>query len=484
MIVAVALAALAQLVISQSSASSQSYAIDAPRAEGVWLSSSVGSGYVAGDVVVGASVGAGWETDPFALHIELPLTLRVIDLAPAVPPTTSPEACRYIRCEEWTDAGEISLDAASRIVSELRVLHPGDPVHLKGGRLFATLGHGQHIARYTNAAEWDRRGSGLYLEGNVPVARTRIDALAGRLFAPQDLFAARIASSPLDAAAGADDVTRFLARLRLGVEVAGDAFAPVARNGVAAVDPNGSIFDGAATRPLVGGAVDLAWPLLDESEGAGIQIEPWVSASTMTGLLDRSAAEGGTPGVGGGGSAGLDVTVDAIFVAVRLAARGTLDAPRHRSTLFGTLYDVDRKRYLDARGVFSPFGVADLGAGGGAGGGGSAELVVMRAVRAGARLHVDPVAEGTELETFAEVGVGPVAVGARALQRALRGPGDALAFGPRTFVVAEAAWTVWAPVSLFARWRHAPRFDGVRGNSGLAVDDDVFVGASLDLVLQ
>lgn len=466
--------------------SSQAYAIDAPRAEGLWLSTSLGAGYVAGDVVVGAAVGAGVEIEPFGLHVEAPLTLRAVDLAPGVPATTTPAACRVIRCEEWTDAGEISLDAASRVVEELRVFHPGDVVHLRGGRLFATLGHAQHLARYTNAAEWDRRGSGLYLESNIPVLRTRVDAIAGRLFEPQDLFGARVALSPLDAAAGADVVTRFLARLRLGVEVAGDAFAPVvdAASGAPAVDPNGSIFANAASRALVGGAVDVAWPLLDESEGAGIQIEPWLSGSTMTGLLDRAAVDGGTPGVGGGGSAGLDVTVDAIFVAVRLAARGTLDTPRHRSTLFGTLYDVDRKRVLDARGAFAPFGVADLPATGGAGGGGSAEVVVMRAVRAGARMHVDPVVQGTELEAFGEVGIGPVAIGARALQRALRGPGDALDFGERTFVVAEAAWAVWAPVSLFARWRHAPRFDGARGGDGLAVDDDVFAGASLDIVLQ
>jgi hypothetical protein len=264
--------------------------------------------------------------------------------------------------------------------------------------------------------------------------------------------------------------------------VAGDAFAPVASNGAAAVDPNGSIFPGAATRPLIGGAVDLAWLLLDESEGAGIQIEPWIAASTMTGLLERAAAEGGTPGLGGGGSAGLDVTVDIIFVALRLTARGTLDSARHRSALFGTLYDVDRKRYLDARGAFSPFGVADLAAPGGAGGGGSAEVVVMRMVRAGARMHVDPVPEATEIELFGELGLGPAAIGVRGLQRALRGPADAFAFGERTFIVAEAAWAVLPPVSLFARWRHAPRFDGARG--GVNVDDDVFAGASLDIVLQ
>lgn len=447
-------------------------AIEAPRAHGVWLSSTAGAGYVGGDVVVGASVGAGVETEPFGLHIDVPLTLRIVDLAPAVSPST-PTACKYVRCEEWTDAGDVSVDALSRVVEELRVLRPGDPVHVRGGRLFATLGRGQHIARYTNAAEWDRRGSGVFVEGNVPVLRTRIDALAGRLLAPQDLVGVRIATSPLDAAAGADDLTRFLSRLRLGIEGAADFRAPVGN----AVDVNGAILPGSDSRPVMGAAVDVGWPLLDDSDGAAgaLQVEPWVSGSTMTGLVDTQ----GRPGVGAGTSAGLDVTIDAIFVAARLSARGTLDTARHRSALFGTLYDVDRKRAFDARGTFASVGVADWPARGGAGGGGALEVVVMRAVRAGARVHVDPVPEGSELEAFTEVGIGPVLVGVRGLQRALRGPGDLVDFGDRTFVVAEGAWNIWAPISLFARWRRAPRFiDGPR------MQDDVFAGASLDVVLQ
>ena len=452
-----------------------SYAIDGPRPEGLWLSTELGAGYVGDDVVAGVAVGAGVETAPFGLHVEVPLTLRVIDLAPAVSPAL-PSSCRYVRCEEWTDGGKASLDALSRVVEELRVLRPGDVVHVRGGRLFATLGRGQHVARYTNASEWDRRGSGLYVEGNVPFGRMKLEGLAGRLLAPQDLLAARASSSVLEAEPGADDVTRFLGRMRLGIEGAADLRAPLGL----AVDGNGTVLPDSKSRPIVAGAVDVGWPLLDDIDGAGVQVEPWVSVSAMDGLQHQLAPDLVNRGFGVGGSAGLEVTVDAIFVAVRLSARGTLDGARHRSALFSTLYDVDRKRVLAATGDYAATGAAELSAPGGVGGGGALEVIVVRAVRAGARVHVDPVPEATELEAFAEVGVGPVLVGVRGLQRALRSPADVVAFGARTFVVAEAAWSVWPPFSLFARWRHAPRFSA----SGLGADDDVFVGGSFDLVLQ
>ena len=52
--------------------------------------------------------------------------------------------------------------------------------------------------------------------------------------------------------------------------------------------------------------------------------------------------------------------------------------------------------------------------------------------------------------------------------------------GDRSFVVLDAAWQVWAPLSLFVRWLHGPRFVG-----GLPhADDDVVAGASLDVVLS
>ena len=76
--------------------------------------------------------------------------------------------------------------------------------------------------------------------------------------------------------------------------------------------------------------------------GVGIEALRFYEKS---GLLDRPAAEGGSAGIGGGGSAGFDVTLDVIFVAVRASIRATLDGARHRSALFSTQYDVDRKRY-------------------------------------------------------------------------------------------------------------------------------------------
>jgi hypothetical protein len=453
-------------------AASPSYAIEASRPTGVWLSADLGGGSVGDDVVAGIGIGVGVETVPFGLHVEVPLTLRVVDVAPTVS-RALPSSCKYVRCEEWTDAGKVSLDAIARVVEELRVLRPGDVVHARGGRLFATLGRGQHVARYTNAAEWDRRGSGLYLEGNIDSGRTKLEGIAGRLLTPQDLLAVRVSSSPLAAEGALDDLGRFLGRMRVGIESAADLRAPVGL----AIDASGALLPGSASRAIVGAAVDVGWPLLDGSDGAFVQVEPWISASAMSGLVDRP---GGVPGVGAGGSAGLDVTVDAVVIALRASARGTLDGVRHRSALFSALYDVDRKRVLARRGAFATTGTAALAATGGAGGGGSLELIVMRAVRAGARGHVDPVPEATEIEAFAELATGPIFVGARAVQRALRSPSDALAFGDRTFVVAEGAWSAWPPISLFARWRHAPRFDGSR----LATDDDVFAGASCDVLLE
>ena len=459
-----------------------SYAIDAPRPLGLWLSTELGAGFVGGDVVSGAALGAGFETAPFALHLQIPLTLRLFDLPPSVSPAL-PSSCRLLRCEEWSEAGELSPDALARGVDELRVFRPGAPVHVRGGRLFATLGRGQHVARYTNAAEWDRRGAGLYLEGNAAWGRTKLEAMLGRLLSPQDLIAARVSSSPFAPAAGADDVARFLGRLRLGLEAAADAHAPLAEGSAdasSAVDVHGALLPGSESRPIAGGAFDVGWLLLDDSDGAGVQVEPWLSVSAMSGLLERPEPEGGNAGVGGGGSAGLEVTVDAVFVAARLSARGTLNGARHRSAVFTTLYDVDRKRALLRTGDYARTGTAQLAAPGGAGGGGALEVVVLRTVRAGARVHIDSLTEASELEGFAEFAAGSVDIGVRALQRSLRSPADALAFGERTFVVAEAAWSLWAPLSLYFRYRHAPRF----GGAGLAADDDVVAGASLNVVLQ
>ncbi len=446
------------------------YAVAEAPPEGVWLHASVDAGAVGGDVVAGVGVGVGVETEPFAAHLSLPLTLRLIDLAPPVDPA-GPAACKLVRCEEWLEAGAPSADALGKIVEEVRLFHPGDAFHLKAGGLFATLGHGALVDEYTNASDWDHRRSGLYLQGDLPWGATEIQALAGDFLAPQRVFGARVSTSPLfhRPAAGARDdgdvFDRLLGRLRLGFEVAGDAVAPT---GPGATGAAGDVVPGSKSRPVGGAAVDATWALLDDG---ALQVTPFASASSTTGL--------GGAALGAGAQAGLDVSLDVAFAAARAGVRGFFDGPGHRTGIFDTLYDVDRRRYALAAGGFSDSGVADLAAPGGAGGAVEAELVVMRVVRAGARAHVDAVPEATRVEGFLEVDAGSVRVDVRALQRAVARPVDLLAFGDRTLVVADAAWQVAPPLSVYARWLHGPRFHG-----GVPVaDDDVVVGCSFDLVL-
>lgn len=453
------------------------YTIDQAPPEGLWLSAQAGAGVIGGDVAGGVSLGVGVETQPFALHLRAPVVFRLVDLPPASGGSTSvtlPSSCRVIRCEEWLEGGELSPDALTRVIDELRVLRPGDVFHLRGGPLFVTLGHGQLVSRYTNAADWDRRRSGLYAESNLPWGLTQVQALTGGIFSPQELFGARAAVSPLYDTDDEELLDRFLGRLRLGVEAAGDLTAPLGQ----ATDVVGDVRPGSASTPLVGLAADLAWPLFDDpaaGEGGGVQLEPWIGASVLSGLRNDEGR-----GLGAGGAAGLEGTVDLIVVALRAGIRLLVDGPRHRSALFSTLYDVDRRRFLDADGIYAPVGVAELAAPGGVGGAGSLEVLVLRVVKVGARLHLDPVPEATQAELFAEVAAGPVRVAARALQRAFTDVESGLRFGDHTYVVAEATWAVLPPVSLFARWHHTPRFK----SGALQADDDVFIGASFDLVLQ
>jgi hypothetical protein len=463
--------ALVALVVSLSSHGP----LAEPEPEGLWLSSQVSSGVVDQDVALALSAGAGMELGWLAVHVTAPLTLRLVDLPPATSPAL-PSCCSWMRCEEWLEAGELSPDALVRLVEDARLFRPGDLFHARAGRLFSTFGHGQLLSRYTNAADWDRRRTGLFLEANLPWGQTQAQALAGSLLSPQDLFAARIATRPFhdDDAAGVFD--RLLGRLRFGVEAAGDAAAPSGP----VTDAFGDIVPGAPTHPLGGLALDVDWPLFEDT---GFQLEPWLGGSAVGGL----SGPGGR-GVGFGASAGLDVGVDVVVFALHGGARLILDGPGHRSAVFSTLYDVDRRRYALSTGGFSNSGVADLKAPGGIGGAASLELVVLRAFAVGARLHVDPVPEASQLELFADLDAGPVRLGARALQRALREPNDTVAFGDRTFVVTEAAWAIWPPFSLFARWLHGPRFEdappgGYRPGDPVA-DDDVLVGVSFDLVLE
>jgi hypothetical protein len=431
---------------------------------GLWLSADVGAGVVDGDVVAAPAGGVGIDTEPVTVHLRLPVTLRAWDLPPLVPPS-APAGCKYVRCSEWLDdpnarEPSISPAALSRIVDEARLFHPGDPVYARAGGLLLTLGHGQVVSRYTNAAEWDRRRSGAYVEGNAPFARAQAQAFLASALQPLDLLGARVSAAPMAPSAGAetDTLERFLGRMRVGLELASDPFAPTR----------------SATTPIFALAADLTWPLLDD--GGSFQLAPWLGGSSVRGLAGSESL----PSFGA--AAGVDGTFDIIFVALHLGARATVDAPGHRSAVFGTLYDIDRRRMVRAGSDgFYAHGAALLQAPGGLGGTLEADAVFLRAVKTGARLRVDPVPEFNELEVGVDVAAGGVLVGARVLERAFAAPADVVHWGPRTFAVLEGAWAFYPPFSAFVRVQHALRFhDDARG---LSADDDFLVGVRFDLVL-
>lgn len=453
------------------------YALDAPSLDGAWLSAQGGAGLIGRDGVVGVSLGMGVETDPFALHLRAPLVLRVWDQPPAVGEGGSvPPGCVVVRCEEWLERGALSWDALSRIVEEVRIARRGEPFHLRGGALLMTLGHGQLVSRYTNAADWDRRRSGVYVGSQLDSRALHAEALVGGIASPQELFAARVALRPLlDPARSDSALDRLLGRLRLGLEAAGDATAPVGR----ATDARGDVRADARTRPIVGTAAELTWPLLEDGM---VQVAPWVGGSFMTGLELPS----GEAGVGVGLQAGIDVELELVVVALRGGARLLVDSIGHRSAVFSSLYDVDRRRFLGPT-ASRATGVAELAAPGGVGGAGSIEAIVLDVLRLGARAHIDPVFSASETEVFAEVGAGAVHVAARALQRADSTSGVLVPARLPLFVAAEAAWAVWPPFSVVGRWLRTPRFHPVGSGptpAQLSLDDDIFVGGSVDLILS
>lgn len=441
--------------------------LDAPAPTGLWLGADLGLGVIDGDPALAASAGVGIEHELLALHLRVPVALRIVDLEPREP--AAPPACAVIRCAEWTEGGALSAAALSRLLDEARVGHAGDLVHARAGTLFTSLGAGQLVDHYTNAAEWDRRHTGLYAEVNSGLRGVGAQALVSNLLAPAELFAARVAGRPLLDSAAAGWGARLLGRMELGLEVAGDAVAPV---GVA-TDATGTLLENAATRPLLTGAVQLLWPLFDEG---GLQLEPWLGASVVSGLV---TSEGAAPTTGAGAVLGLALTADLALAALRLEGRVVADGPGHRSSIFSTLYDVDRRRVLDLGGALRDTGVVELPAPGGVGGRFGAELRVLDVVRVGSMMHVDPVVQASRLEAALDVGAGPVRVGARVIERAVTTPAAIGSFPQRSLGVLEASWVFWAPFSLHARWLHAPRLAAPAPR----VDDDVVVGVACNLVL-
>jgi hypothetical protein len=446
------------------------YSVDETPAQGLWLGAELGAGFIDHDIVAGTSLGIGVELEPFALHLRVPLELRVVDLPPHVDSTQS-AACHVLRCAPWTAHGQLSLASLSRIVDELRVLHPGDLVYVRGGPLLSTLGHGLVVDRYTNGIEVDRRKSGVFVESDLPWAGLVAQAVVGDVLAPQEMFALRVQAQPL----GRDDddapSARFVHRLRVGLDFGGDAVAPA---NAAAVDVGGDVVDHAATRPLLSSALDVTWPLLDD--GGVVQVAPYVAAA---GTLGLSAGGGVQGGVGGGGALGVDVNADVSAVALHLGVQGTLASPGQRFGVFGSFVDVERRRAL--AGASTDLGpLVRVPAPGGLGLDVKLDTTVQKHVRVGATMHLDPSPGANALTLFTDVATGPVHVAAWASQRAFVDVASLLRV-EHSYAVVEAAWDVWSPLSIVARYTRGPRFDG-SGHVGPV--DDVYVGVVASVVLQ
>jgi hypothetical protein len=95
------------------------------------------------------------------------------------------------------------------------------------------------------------------------------------------------------------------------------------------------------------------------------------------------------------------------------------------------------------------------------------------------RKHLEPAPGANALELGVVVDIDPVQLSLSATRRAfvdIAGVVDSDLGRRPLLLVAEAAWRVWGPLSLWARWYRLPRFrDGT-----LAIDDDVLVGVSVN----
>jgi hypothetical protein len=437
--------------------------------EGLWLSASLQGALLARDVWAGASLGVGVELDALALHLRAPLYLSVADLEPAR--DNDPPVCAFVRCAEWLEDGDLRLEAMSRLVESLRLGRPGDWLHAEGGPVLATLGHGRLVDRYSNGPQWDRRQSGIFASARAPFAGLALDVVVGNLFVPQKLAAARLEARPLAPLVGQSGFfARALSRLRVGVDGGGDLIAPAFAPGTRAI-PQGQP---PAARPVGGASVDVAWPLLEE--GGLLGLEPFVAAGLLSGL----SADGlSSPSLGVGASAGLELEVRLPVVALRAEASVRADGPAHRTGLFGLLYELERRRAIFGAALHGA-GLVHVPAPGGVGGAASAELVLLDVLRLGARGVKDTAPGASFAELFGEAQLFGGYGSARVIRRGLDDVNALIRLDEGWIAVAEAGARVWGPVSVFARWYHAPRTDPVSG--ALRVDDDVIVGVSGDLV--
>ncbi len=428
-----------------------------PGPSGLALSAALEGGVVGGDGVLGLSIGAGVDTEPFSLHLQAPLLLRVVDAGPPFDPAL-PSSCAFVRCEELLSGERLDPTAIARLIDEVRIFRPGDVFHLRAGALTATLGAGAVVDRFTTASSWDRRTSGVFAALRLPWHALRADLLVADVVSPGELTAARIELEPLNEP-----------WLRLALDSGVDVGAPVDL-----VDRHGSQAVGSDTRALTSTALTAGFVLLD----GAVDLLPRLELQATTGL----SSDGGRQGsVGAGVGAGVDVGVDFAVIDARLKLTGTLGTDGQRRGLFQTLYLVERRAALVGAAVGGG-GIARVPAPAGAGLDARLEASIFDVVAPLLRLHLEPATGANVAEVGIAVDVESVLVSLSILRRAFTG---ADIVGPdleRQPVVGalQASWRFWGPLSLSLRWLRLPRFGSP---TGLRVDDDVLLSLAANAVL-
>ncbi len=418
-------------------------------AEGLTASAQLGVGVDDGDGVLAAAGSVGLAFEPVAVRLRLGGFFRALDVAPSAPPG----ACRFVQCSVWLGpTGQLSSTALSRILDDARLFWPGDVLYARAGLLVLTLGQGQLVQRLTTAASADISISGVYVELNLPIKRAQLQVLTTSVFAPLDVVAVRAALQPLDnEAQGAG--ARLLSRAQLAVEAAADA---------------------TALQPVIAAALTLAWPLLDEP--GALQLSPWLGASALRGL------PASTPWPAGGAQAGVKAALHAAGVVVHADANLGLNQRGHRAAPFSSLYLLDREvalRAAPAPNAFSRHGINSDDAPAGVSGTIAIDATLWQACTVRARWRFDPAAQRDELEVGGDLQLSTVDVSARIMQRAFTAPRDMLDLGARTFVVAQASWRFFGPLSAYLRAQH-----GVRVVPQPHVATDVIVGVAASVVLS
>ncbi len=444
---------------------------------GLWTEIGLSGAYLDKDPHVGARVGLGFEGNRFALHLQLPVWLRVYDLPPTDPPapaTPVRQLCKVVRCVEWTDGDAVDWGALSRILGELRLGDPGDVLFLRGGPLHGHLGTGQLVNQVWGSPVWDERQAGVYAKAQIPWAKTTAEFLAPGVLTAYQLSGARVSTRPVMTFTDEGEpglvgaAINSLRRIEIAAEVATDLLMPLRSPAI------GTVLPPTTTRPLAALGAEATWDVLPSDWW--VQVTPLLTASGMWGLstTGRGAAE-----VGGGVGAGTRLRLSFPYVAALVEGVGGVQTAAHRSGIFGGLYLVERRQLLVPLAT-EVGGVGNAPAPGGGFGRFFGELVVADVVRFGGRLQLEETVGANVAEAWADVALWTFRGGARVIRRGLtvdRGVTEAV-FGGTTLVALEARWAFWGPFAARARVQRLPRNIGRE----LSIDDDVVVGVEAAFV--